>query len=140
MPLYLLLDLLGKFLILLSVGCQLLWLAPIASSRDTNRQDFTAGLLLANHQVNMIQLKAGTEKEEDVRFMVALMWDPEEAVEAFRLCGARQAIGHHWGTFQLTDEGYDQPPKELKEALVRTGLSLDQFSTLLPGRSLHLHR
>lgn len=62
MPLYLLLDLLGKFLIVSSVGCQLLWLAPISASCDTNRQD-------------MVQMKAGNENPEDLRKTLALQWD-----------------------------------------------------------------
>jgi hypothetical protein len=59
-----------------------------------------------------------------------------QAVEAFRLCGAKQAIGHHWGTFRLADEGYDDPPRKLTEALSRTGLASQTFSTLLPGSAL----
>jgi L-ascorbate metabolism protein UlaG (beta-lactamase superfamily) len=38
-------------------------------------------------------------------FMKDQHMNPAEAVEAFQLCGARQAVAHHWVTFQLTDEG-----------------------------------
>ena len=55
-------------------------------------------------------------------FMKGQHMNPAEAVEAFRLCGARQAVGHHWGTFRLTDEGYDDPPRELAAALERAGV------------------
>ncbi|HWO36047.1 MAG TPA: hypothetical protein VNO32_45225, partial [Candidatus Acidoferrum sp.] len=70
------------------------------------------------------------------RFMKTQHMNPAEAVEAFRLCGAKQAIGHHWGTFRLADEGYDDPPRKLTEALSRTGLASQAFSTLLPGSVL----
>ena len=33
--------------------------------------------------------------------------DPDGAVRILLDCGARQAFGHHWGTFRLTDEGID---------------------------------
>jgi L-ascorbate metabolism protein UlaG (beta-lactamase superfamily) len=66
-------------------------------------------------------------------FMKDQHMNPAEAVEAFRLCGARQAVGHHWGTFRLTDEGYDEPPRELASALRRAGLHARSFVTLMPG-------
>jgi L-ascorbate metabolism protein UlaG (beta-lactamase superfamily) len=66
-------------------------------------------------------------------FMKDQHMNPAEAVEAYRLCGARQAVGHHWGTFRLTDEGYDEPPRELASALRRAGLHARSFVTLMPG-------
>lgn len=66
-------------------------------------------------------------------FMKDQHMNPAEAVEAFRLCGARQAIGHHWGTFRLTDEGYDEPPRDLATALAQAGMPSRSFATLLPG-------
>ncbi|WP_398480406.1 MBL fold metallo-hydrolase [Tardiphaga sp.] len=71
-------------------------------------------------------------------FMKEQHMNPDEAVEAFRLCGAQRAIAHHWGTFQLSDEGYDEPRQKLTEALTRTAMSPQRFSTLLPGESLQL--
>lgn len=66
-------------------------------------------------------------------FMKDQHMNPAEAVEAFRLCGARQAIGHHWGSFRLTDEGYDEPQRDLAEALTKARLSSQSFAALLPG-------
>lgn len=71
-------------------------------------------------------------------FMKDQHMNPAEAVEAFRLCGARQAVGHHWGTFRLTDEGYDEPPRELVAALARAELPPQSLATLLPGSVLAL--
>ena len=42
--------------------------------------------------------------------------NPEDAVQALQLTGARQALGGHWGTFRLTDEGPDRPALDLAEA------------------------
>jgi L-ascorbate metabolism protein UlaG (beta-lactamase superfamily) len=71
-------------------------------------------------------------------FMKDQHMNPAEAVEAFRLCGARQAVGHHWGTFHLTDEGYDEPPRDLATALARAGMPPQSFATLLPGSVVKL--
>lgn len=64
--------------------------------------------------------------------------DPAEAVEAFRLSGARRAIGHHWGTFQLTDEGFDDPPGALASVLATAGVPADSFLTALPGTAFRV--
>jgi len=56
--------------------------------------------------------------------------DPQEAVRAFRDCGALQAIGHHWGTFQLTDEAIEAPA----ETLAATGV--ERFHAMRPGEVL----
>ncbi len=50
-------------------------------------------------------------------FMKAQHQNPEEAIEGFRLSGASFGIGHHFGTFQLTNEGIDDPPKALAVAM-----------------------
>jgi hypothetical protein len=42
----------------------------------------------------------------------------------------------HWGTWQLTDEGRDEPPKALAEARTAAGLAADAFQVLAPGESV----
>ena len=59
--------------------------------------------------------------------------DPAEAVEGFLLSGADHAVGHHWGTFQLTNEGREAPPRELSAALQAKGIGPDRFRALGPG-------
>ncbi len=42
--------------------------------------------------------------------------DPEEAVRIALDCGAKQVLGIHWGTFQLTDEPYEEPAERFRDA------------------------
>ncbi|WP_375426984.1 MBL fold metallo-hydrolase [uncultured Sphingomonas sp.] len=46
---------------------------------------------------------------------------PVDAVEVFRRTGATTAIPIHWGTFRLSYEAYDTPPRLLAEAMRATG-------------------
>jgi L-ascorbate metabolism protein UlaG (beta-lactamase superfamily) len=66
-------------------------------------------------------------------FMAGQHMNPEEAVAAFELSGARTALGHHWGTFKLTHEPIDRPPADLAEALFARGVAPDRFRPLRPG-------
>jgi L-ascorbate metabolism protein UlaG (beta-lactamase superfamily) len=59
--------------------------------------------------------------------------NPDEAVEAMVLTGAAQAVGHHWGTFRLTNEGIDRPREALAMALDRRALPAERFVALRPG-------
>jgi L-ascorbate metabolism protein UlaG (beta-lactamase superfamily) len=66
-------------------------------------------------------------------FMKEQHIDPAEAVEVLQLCGARQAIAHHWGTFPLSNEAIDAPPKALARALEAAGVPSERFRTMRPG-------
>lgn len=59
---------------------------------------------------------------------------PDEAVQAFVDCGARDAIGCHWGTFQLTDEAIDRPPQELALELEKRNIAPGRFQAFRPGQ------
>lgn len=67
-------------------------------------------------------------------FMRAQHMDPDEAVQAMLACGAAHAVGHHWGTFRLTDEAIDEPPARLAAALAAAGLDAERFVALRPGQ------
>jgi L-ascorbate metabolism protein UlaG (beta-lactamase superfamily) len=71
-------------------------------------------------------------------FMSDQHMNPAEAVQAFRDCGAEVALGHHYSTFQLTDEAIDAPVIALAEALQAAGLAPEQFRALQPGQVLEL--
>ena len=46
----------------------------------------------------------------------------------------RHAVGHHWGVFQLTDEGREAPLDALAAALAEHGVSPEVFRPLAPGQ------
>jgi L-ascorbate metabolism protein UlaG (beta-lactamase superfamily) len=52
-------------------------------------------------------------------FMGPVHQDPAQAVAAMKDLQARRAIGIHFGTFQLTDEGISRPVEELEAALAK---------------------
>ncbi|WP_244447212.1 MBL fold metallo-hydrolase [Hoeflea sp. BAL378] len=66
-------------------------------------------------------------------FMKDQHQNPAEAVEGFLLSGAEHALGHHWGTFRLTNEGRDAPREVLEAELARQGVASERFRPLQPG-------
>jgi L-ascorbate metabolism protein UlaG (beta-lactamase superfamily) len=67
-------------------------------------------------------------------FMQGQHMNPADAVEALRLSGAEMALGHHWGTFQLTTEPHEQPLADLEAALERAAMPHDRFRPMRPGQ------
>lgn len=67
-------------------------------------------------------------------FMAPYHMNPEDAVHAFRILKARSALGFHWGTFRLTDEGVDQPPQDLAAALQAGKIAAHRFVAMRPGQ------
>jgi L-ascorbate metabolism protein UlaG (beta-lactamase superfamily) len=68
-------------------------------------------------------------------FMKSQHQDPDEAVEGMLLANAAFAAGHHWGTFQLTNEPIDEPRQRLAAALDRAGVDAECFRPMLPGEA-----
>lgn len=58
---------------------------------------------------------------------------PEEAVQILKDTGAAEALGFHWGTFRLSDEGMVQPVEDLVEALNAAGVAPGCFRPMHPG-------
>jgi L-ascorbate metabolism protein UlaG (beta-lactamase superfamily) len=71
-------------------------------------------------------------------FMQDQHMNPAESVQALLDCGAELALGHHYGTFQLTDEAIDAPTIALAEALKAARISPERFRVLQPGEILQL--
>jgi len=74
-------------------------------------------------------------------FMRAVHMDPREALQAYRDLGAGWMAGMHWGTFDLTDEPADLPPRVLAQAVQEEGADPERVRSLavgerwvLPGR------
>jgi L-ascorbate metabolism protein UlaG (beta-lactamase superfamily) len=66
-------------------------------------------------------------------FMAGQHQNPAEAVQGFQIINADYAIGHHWGTIQLTNEGRDDPKIELEIALKEQGVESERFRALEAG-------
>ena len=73
-------------------------------------------------------------------FMRSQHVNPAEAVQIHRDLNAKRSVGIHWGTFELTDEPLDEPPKQLAEARRAAGLTDDAFSVMALGETRRLAR
>lgn len=69
-------------------------------------------------------------------FMKGSHINPEEAVMAHRDVRSARSIGIHWGTFILTDEPLDEPPRRLRESMVNSGVPEEEFRVLLHGETV----
>jgi L-ascorbate metabolism protein UlaG (beta-lactamase superfamily) len=71
-------------------------------------------------------------------FMKDIHMNPAEAVQAHLDLGAKQTLGMHFGTFQLTTEAIDEPQRALAIALASHRVPEAQFQTLEFGGSFFL--
>jgi L-ascorbate metabolism protein UlaG (beta-lactamase superfamily) len=71
-------------------------------------------------------------------FMREQHMNPSDAVKALADCGAGQALAHHHGTFQLTDEAIDAPVTALHAALDQAEIPREKFVALKPGQAVEL--
>jgi L-ascorbate metabolism protein UlaG (beta-lactamase superfamily) len=71
-------------------------------------------------------------------FMRDQHMNPEESVQAFVDSGAELALGHHYGTFQLTNEAIDAPLQALAAARAAAGVAPETFRVLRPGEAWEL--
>ncbi|HEY5226906.1 MAG TPA: MBL fold metallo-hydrolase [Opitutaceae bacterium] len=65
-------------------------------------------------------------------FMSSAHMNPAEAVRVHRDVGAKKSIGMHWGTFELTDEGREEPVRDLGAARS----AKDDFTVIEPGATV----
>ena len=68
-------------------------------------------------------------------FMKEQHVNPTEAVQIHQDLKAKRSVGVHWGTFNLTDEPLDQPPKDLAAALRERGMPPDAFTVMAIGET-----
>jgi L-ascorbate metabolism protein UlaG (beta-lactamase superfamily) len=71
-------------------------------------------------------------------FMQDQHMNPSDAVKALADCGAEQALAHHHGTFQLTDEAIDAPVEALHATLDEANIPRERFGVLKPGQVFEL--
>ncbi len=68
-------------------------------------------------------------------FMTEQHVNVEEALKIHRDLGAKRSLGVHWGTFELTDEPLDEPPRQLAEQRAALGLAEGEFFSLAIGQT-----
>jgi len=68
-------------------------------------------------------------------FMREQHMNPDEAVRAHKALSTTYSMGIHFGTWQLTDEGIDEPEHALAVARVDHGVDPCHFRTLLHGEA-----
>ena len=73
-------------------------------------------------------------------FMKRQHMTPADAVRAFKILGAARAFAMHWGTFKLTDEPLDEPPRLFRKEADAVGLSSDDARVLSVGESVMVTR
>jgi L-ascorbate metabolism protein UlaG (beta-lactamase superfamily) len=71
-------------------------------------------------------------------FMEKQHMNPEQALAAFGALGARTFVAMHWGTFKLTDEPLDEPPRRLEAERLRLGLPVDRVRVLAVGETVEM--
>lgn len=71
-------------------------------------------------------------------FMKSYHVNPEESVKIHRDIKSKYSVAMHWGTFILTDEPLDEPPKKLKQALEKYNISEASFEVYQHGESRFL--
>ena len=68
-------------------------------------------------------------------FMASQHVNVEEAVKIHLDLGAKRSLGVHWGTFALTDEPLDEPPRVLVKERSARGLADHEFFTIAIGET-----
>ena len=71
-------------------------------------------------------------------FMSPVHMSPDQAAEAHYILNPERSLAIHWGTFQLGDDGPDEPVVELQRALKRRS-GLPPFEAVRNGTVLHLN-
>ncbi len=64
--------------------------------------------------------------------------NPEESVQIHKDLRSKKSVAIHWGTFILTDEPLDEPPKRLAAALQQNQIPKEDFLVLQHGQTIVL--
>ncbi|MFL5320790.1 MAG: MBL fold metallo-hydrolase [Myxococcaceae bacterium] len=69
-------------------------------------------------------------------FMSRIHMSPEQAVQAHEILGAHTSVAIHFGTFQLADDGQDEAPMRLRNAVEKASGTKPDFRILGFGEGL----
>ena len=100
---------------------------------DTGYFDGFATIAARLGPVDLAALPIGAYRPEEI--MRSVHMNPEEAVQALLDLHATRAVGMHFGTFDLTDEPPDEPPRWFHAEADRRGLKPDRVWTLAVGET-----
>ena len=67
-------------------------------------------------------------------FMSPIHCSPEEAVRIHIELQSKKSIAAHFGTFPLADEGQDEPLNDLRQALMKNNINMEDFIALNEGQ------
>ena len=81
--------------------------------------------------IDLLALPIGAYEPRE--FMRAMHTNPDDAVRLFKALEARQAFAVHWGVFELSNEPFDQPPRDLKQALTQHEVPAERVWLLRQG-------
>lgn len=118
--------------------CHLFFAGDTAYSRDFGdiRERFAARQAGGGFDIALLPIGA----YEPRWFMADQHVNVEEALKIHADLGAKASLGVHWGTFELTDESLDEPPRQLRAQRAAAGLAAEQFFTLAIGETRRLPR
>lgn len=83
--------------------------------------------------IDLAAIPIGAYRPRSIMRFVHL--NPDEAIQAAADLGATHVIGMHFGTFDLTDEPPDEPPRRFHAAAARYGFDRDRAWTFDVGES-----
>lgn len=64
--------------------------------------------------------------------------NPEEAVSIAKDVNAKVLVAMHWGTIQLSDEPYREPPLRFRDSALKNGFSEEQIWVMKIGETRRL--
>jgi N-acyl-phosphatidylethanolamine-hydrolysing phospholipase D len=100
---------------------------------DTGYFDGFRALRARFGRIDVAALPIGAYEPAAIMRFVHL--DPAEAVRAGLDLEARHVVAMHWGTFDLTDEPPDEPPRRFRAAADAAGLGPDRAWVLAVGET-----